>query len=165
MSHLFAVTVPRLTVRVIVLNFVNGGRNKNRQSRNLRNPLIIRREDEMSLDDLYRTLRGLVSEKYRIEIRDGMEPTVAIVPDSYTEKFPWTKFEGISLEDSIQKAITKLKNPSMDYRQKPNILDSEGHLWLANEDSIYSEKHTRLFLKEAEEALYPSLKNQGVRTP
>jgi len=106
--------------------------------------------EHMSLDELYRALRGLVSDKYRIEIRDGMEPTVVIVPDGYPEKFPWTKFAGISIEDSLQRAITKLKNPSMDYRQKPSIIDKEGHLWLANEESIYAEKHTRLFLREQE---------------
>ena len=114
----------------------------------------------MSLDELYRALRGLVSDKYRIEIRDGINPKVTIVPDSGYDRFPWTHFEGFSLEDSLTRAVTQLSNPSRDYREKPNILDSEGHLWPANEESVYSEKHTRLFLKEAEEQ---SINNQEKR--
>jgi len=102
----------------------------------------------MSLDELYRTLRGLVSDKYRIEIRDGTSPTTAIVPDSNYDRFPWTHFVGLSLEDSLERAITKLRTPSMDYRAEPTSIDPEGYLWLASEESVYGEKHTRLFLRE-----------------
>ena len=101
----------------------------------------------MSLDEFYRTLRELVSDRFRIEIRDGSEPKVTIVPDQ-GERFPWTSFEGLSLEDALMRATTKLRNPGMDYRAEPTIIDPEGHLWPADEESVYSERHTRLFLRE-----------------
>jgi len=102
----------------------------------------------MSLDELYRALRSLVSGKFRIEIRDGVRPEVAIVPDSDYDKFPWTQFVGLSLEDCLIRAITKLRSPDMDYRAEPTIIDPEGCLWPAKGDSVYGERHTRLFLKE-----------------
>lgn len=103
----------------------------------------------MNLDELYKTLREIVDHKFCIEIRDGQDPKVAIVPDSY-EKFPWTNFGGTSLEDALLRAITKLRKPDMDYRGEPTIIDPEGYLWKADEQSIYSEEHTRLFLRRAE---------------
>jgi len=115
----------------------------------------------MSLDELYRTLRELVSDKYRIEIRDGINPKIAIVPDSNYDMHPWTHFEGFNLEDSLMRAITKLSNPSMNYREKPNILDPEGYLWAGIGDSIFGEEHIKLFLKGAEEQ---SIINQGRRS-
>ena len=102
----------------------------------------------MSLDELYRTLRELVSDRFRIEIRDGTRPTTALVPDSNYDKFPWTHFIGLSLEDSLTRAITKLRNPALDYRAEPTIIDPEGYLWKADEESCYSEKHIRIFLRE-----------------
>ena len=102
----------------------------------------------MNLDELYRTLRELVSDRFSIEIRDGTSPQVAIVPDGRYEKFPWTRFQGHDLEDALTRAITKLRTPGMDYRAEPTIIDPEGYLWLASEESVYSEKHTRLFLRE-----------------
>ena len=101
----------------------------------------------MSMDELYRTLRDLVSDRFRIEIKDGKEPTVVILPDHYTNKFPWTRFNGSSLEDALQRAIDKLRNPEKDYRAEPTCINPEGHLWKADESSVYSEDHTRLFLK------------------
>jgi len=114
----------------------------------------------MSLDKLYRTLRALVSDKYQIEIRDGTNPTAVIVPDSRCDTQPWIKFEGTSLEDCLMRAITKLSNPDMNYHAKPTILDPEGFIWKANEDSIYSEKHIKLFLKTEPSSII----NQGERT-
>jgi len=104
----------------------------------------------MSIDELYRTLRELVSDKYRIEMRDGRKSEVVIVPDGYgyESKFPWTSFRGLNLEDALTRAITKLRNPEMDYRAVPTCTDPEGFLWLASKESIYGERHTRLFLKE-----------------
>ena len=101
----------------------------------------------MSLDELYRTLRELVSDRFRIEIRDGSTPEVALLPD-HGERFPWTSFRGLSLEDSLTRAITKLRNPALDYRAEPTIIDPEGYLWKADEESCYSEKHIRIFLRE-----------------
>ena len=102
----------------------------------------------MSLDELYRNLRELVADKFRIEIRDGREPSVAIVPDTYNDKHPWTHFKGSSLEDAFNRAIGKLRNPEKDYRAEPTSIDAEGHLWKADEESVYGERHTRLFLRE-----------------
>jgi len=105
-----------------------------------------RRGVKMTLDELYKNLRALVSDKFRIRITDGKHPKVGIVPDSYTEKFPWTQFGGSTMEDAFMRAIGKLKNPEKDYRAEQTSLDFEGTLWKADEESIYSEKHIRLFL-------------------
>jgi len=72
-------------------------------------PYLRKWREERTIDWLYRTLRELVSDKYRIEMRDGKEPIIAIVPDSY-EKHPWTHFGGTSLENALMRAITRLRN-------------------------------------------------------
>jgi len=92
----------------------------------------------------------LVDDKYKISINDGKNPKVAITPDD-REKFPWTHFNGVSVEDALLRAITKLHNPETDYRDPPNILDPQGYLWKADERSVYSEDHTRVFLRVCDE--------------
>ncbi len=101
------------------------------------------------MDELYRELRDLVADNFRIEIRDGKEPKVTIVPDTHTTPHPWTSFKGIDIEDSLKRAIDKLRYPEKDYRDLPSVIAREGMLWKASERSVYGEKHIRGFLKEA----------------
>jgi len=103
------------------------------------------RRDTDMIDELYKTLRVLVSNKFSIRITDGRKPTIALVPDG-RESHPWTSFEGVDIEDAFNRTINKLRHPEKDYRAKPDILNEEGHLWKADESSIYSEAHTRRFL-------------------
>jgi len=104
--------------------------------------------DARSLDSLYFRLRELIDSKYKIEIRDGNEPRVSIVPDVNSQTHPWISFAGLNILDSLKRSIEKMQHPEQDYRSLPSIIDEDGMLWPANEESVYSEEHTRLFLKK-----------------
>ncbi len=107
-------------------------------------PLSRTKETVETIDELYNELRDLIHHKYSISIKDKDNirgsPIVSISPAAGYESHPWTHFRGITAVDALKRAINKLKNPSMDYK------DLDGTIWRANEGSIYGEEHTRLFL-------------------
>lgn len=105
---------------------------------------------EKMIGEYYTALRALVSDRFKIEIRDGRTPEIVLKPDNGDE-FPWTRFFGMTLEDTFQRAIKKLNNPEEDYRDVPSLGNEEGHLWKADGHSYYSANHIRGFLKETEQ--------------
>lgn len=92
------------------------------------------------IGEKYLELRGLIKEKYKIRMTDGKKPDVSITPDSWSDTHPWTHYNGITLEDALDRAINHLKDPSQDYT------DVDGNIWPANESSIYENKFLQFFL-------------------
>jgi len=91
---------------------------------------------------LYNKLRKLVSDRFQIAITDRTSlgyATVAITPCN--GKFPWTRFEGKTIEQALERTIKKLENPNEDYESL------DGYIWKANESSIYESQHIRGFLR------------------
>lgn len=96
------------------------------------------------MEQLYHTLRALVSSYFKIEICDGKRPHISMQPDDQPTH-PWIHFYGKTIEEALKRAIDKLSCPEEDYE------DETGHLWKADEQSIYSEVHVRKFLREDSE--------------
>ena len=92
------------------------------------------------ISEKYLELRGMIKEKYKIRMTDGKRPDVSITPDSWSDTHPWTHYNGITLEDALDRAVNHLKDPSQDY------IDVTGHVWSANESSIYEHKFLQFFL-------------------
>lgn len=92
------------------------------------------------IDEKYLELRGMIKEKYKIRMTDGKRPDVSITPDSWSDTHPWTHYNGITLEDALDRAINHLKDPSQDY------VAVDGHVWPANESSIYEHDFLHHFL-------------------
>jgi len=65
------------------------------------------------MNELYRRLRTLVSNDFKIQISDGKNPNVVIKPDSESNH-PWTHFDGDTTEDSLMRAIVRLGLRQMD---------------------------------------------------
>jgi len=92
---------------------------------------------------LYKKLRKLVDEQYAITLIDNNylgHANVAISP--VTKDFPWTHFEGHSLEEALVRAIHKLEHPD------ENHVALDGHVWKATEPSCFSARHIKPFLRK-----------------
>lgn len=91
---------------------------------------------------LYNKLRSLVSDRFQITLIDRNRNNLAMVSISPCNgDFPWTRFEGKSINDALKRAIRKLQNPEEDYEQL------DGYIWKVSEESVYNSKHIRGFLK------------------
>jgi len=95
------------------------------------------------ISTLYKQLRKLVDEQYAITLTDEDSRGYAKIVISPTKKsFPWTAFEGHSLEEALVRAMRKLEYPDEDY------VAINGHIWKATEESIFSAEHIRLFVRK-----------------
>jgi hypothetical protein len=84
----------------------------------------------MKMEKLYNTLRELVANQYAITLTDKdrlNNPTVIISP--IRDSHPWTRFDGKTIEEALQRAIDKLQNPTKDY------VSLDGQVWKANDFS------------------------------
>ena len=97
----------------------------------------------MTIDDLYWTLRAMISDANSIKIIDSEQylngATVTICRKN--NSYHWTTFRGKTIEDALRKAIDKFEHPEKDY------VEDDGHVWKASESSCYSENHIKSFLR------------------
>lgn len=95
------------------------------------------------IDELYLHLRKLVADNFAIELVDRIEyhlDRAKVVLCKVDDRYCWTNFEGIGLEDALTRAINKLENPNKDY------VDLDGYTWVASQSSCYSTNHIKRFL-------------------
>jgi hypothetical protein len=98
----------------------------------------------MKLGKLYYRLKSLVNDNTEIHITDARKygkPCVAVLLVSSSNNHHWTHFQADTIENALRKAIAKLRHPEKNY------VDDEGHVWNANEGSVYSADHIKSFLR------------------
>jgi len=96
----------------------------------------------MKLDDLYNKLRSLLRDDVSITMIDKEgHREIANVVLQFVKGRGWTHFHGKTISDALERAINKLTYPDKDY------VDFSGHLWKADEKSVFESKYVRLFLK------------------
>jgi hypothetical protein len=100
---------------------------------------------KLRLEKLYYCLKSLVNDNTEIHIRDNVrkfsKPCAEVALVSSSNSYHWTHFQADTIENALRKAIAKLRHPEKNY------VDDDGHVWKANESSVYSANHVRSFLR------------------
>lgn len=100
---------------------------------------------KLRLEKLYYRLKSLVNDNTEIRIRDNVrqcgKPLAEVALVSSSNSYHWTSFQAATIENALRRAIAKLQHPKKDY------VDCEGHVWKANESSVYSTDHIKSFLR------------------
>ena len=100
------------------------------------------------LDEKIRKLQSLISDNVQITMRvniqryDGAGGEVVL--QDQNDSYHWTSFRGKTLDEALERAVSKLEHPEKDY------LDFKGGLWRADQSSVFSERHIKTFRRRLE---------------